>query len=401
MIRRSSARREGAVIPLVAILTVFILGMVAFGVDLGYIAVTQKEMQNAADSAALAAASQLHDRSALSGTLVKSSMVANVRSAAQSFSSKNTAGNVSLQLDSNTSNDSGGDIVVGRIDNPSDLSASMNTNPNVTFNSARTRIRRNSAMNGSLRLFFGATLGKSTQDLSAQATATYEDGVTGFGLRNGAMIGSCSLIPFTLEVHLWTNAPTDPWYDPTLPPGVVQGNGPDDWNYTPTNRSYSSGSDGIHEINLYPTKGNSPGNFGTVNLGQDNNGTPILERQILYGPNAQDLSAFPNNTIQLGADGTLLLTGNPGISAGFKPDLEAIRGQPRSFPLYISVAGQGANTYYTIVAFGGLTILDVDLTGNNKHVTVQPEYVLDPNAVSGGASSGRGLFISKPLRLTR
>jgi Flp pilus assembly protein TadG len=401
MIRRSVARRTGAVIPLVAILTVFLLGMVAFGVDLGYIAVTQKEMQNAADAAALAGTSQLHDRNALKGTLIQSTMVANIRTMAQTFSADNTAGGVAMQLDANTSNDQGGDIVVGRIDDPTNFSNTLNTNPLAKFNSVRCRLRRNSAQNGSLRLFFGSLFGRNSQDLAASATATYEDGVIGFGLKNNNMIGSCSLIPFTLEVHLWTNAPTDPWYDATLPPGVLQGNGPDVWNYNPTDRSYASGSDGIHEINLYPTKGNSPGNFGTVNLGQSNNGTPILERQILYGPNAQDLSAFPNNQIALGPDGTLQLIGNPGISAGFKDDLAAIRGQPRSFPLYISVDGQGANTQYTIVAFGGLTILDVDLTGNNKHVTVQPEYVLDPNAVTGNASAGQGNFISKPLRLTR
>ncbi|HEX4591083.1 MAG TPA: pilus assembly protein TadG-related protein, partial [Gemmataceae bacterium] len=121
MIRHSSAPRTGAVVPLVAILTVFILGMVAFGVDLGYIAVTQKEMQNAADSAAMAGTSQLHDRNALKGTPNQAVMVANIRTVAQTFSGKNSGGGVALQLDANTSNDSGGDIVVGRIDRPTDL----------------------------------------------------------------------------------------------------------------------------------------------------------------------------------------------------------------------------------------------------------------------------------------
>jgi Flp pilus assembly protein TadG len=398
VIRHPAAPRTGAVVPLVALLMVFLMGMIAFAVDLGYIAVTQKEMQNAADAAAMAGTSQLLDRNELKGAPNQSLAVANARALAQSFSSKNTGGGVSLQMDANTSNDSGGDIVCGRLSNPKDFTQQLDTTAN-KFNSVQARVRRNSAKNGSLRLFFGAVLGHSTQDLSAKATATYEDGITGFQIPPSSTT-PCSLIPFTLEVHLWTNAPSDPWYDSSLPPGVVQGNGSDDWSYNPTTRAYTSGGDGIHEINLYPTKGNSPGNFGTLNLGQDNNGTPILERQILYGPNAQDLASFPNNTIGLGSDGKLVLIGNPGISAGFKDDLAAIRGQPRTFPLYTSVDGQGANTQYTIVAFGGLTILDVDLTGNNKHVTVQPEFVQDGTAVSGG-SANTSYFVTKPLKLTR
>ena len=394
-----TAPRAGAVIPLVAILVVFLLGMVAFGVDLGYIAVTQKEMQNAADASAMAGCSQLVDRNALKGLGNQSVRILYARESAQYFSSQNTGGGVALRLDSNVANDPGGDIVVGRIDDPTSFTSQLDTTPTKKFNSVRTRVRRDASKNGSLRLFFGSLLGHSNQDLAATATATLEDNVNGFQMRPGKSL-PCSLIPFTIDVHLWTNAPTDPWYDATQPPGIVQGTGSDDWTYNPTNRSYAAGSDGIHEINLYPTKGNSPGNFGTLNLGQANNGTSILERQILNGPNADDLSAFPNNTIALGSDGTLTLPGNPGISAGFKDDLAAIRGQPRTFPLYISVSGQGANTQYTIVAFAGLTILDVDLTGNNKHVTVQPEFVMDPTAVGHG-NQNTSFFVTKPLKLTR
>jgi Flp pilus assembly protein TadG len=398
VIHRSAAPRAGAVVPLVALMMVFLLGMVAFAVDIGYIAVVQKEMQNAADAAAMAGTSQLLDRNALKGSPNQSAAVSNARTVAQTYSSKNTGGGVALALDANTSNDPGGDIVCGRLADPNNLSSALDTTAS-KYNSIQTRVRRNAMQNGSLRLFFGPVMGHGTQDLSAKATATYEAGVTGFQIPPTSSATS-KLLPFTLEIHLWSNASTDPWYDPLKPPGVIQGTGPDAWTYNATTQAYSSGGDGIHEINLYPTKGNSPGNFGTVNLGQANNGTPILERQILYGPNAQDLSAFPNNEIALGSNGTLVLQGNPGISAGFAADLTSIRGQPRIIPLYTLVAGQGANTYYTVAAFAGITILDVNLTGNNKHVTIQPEYVQDGTAVTGG-SNNSSYFVTKPLRLTR
>src|SRR6266851_2982452 len=52
-------RRRGAVLPLTAILLIFLMGMVAFSVDLGYICMTQGQLQTAADAAALAGAAKL------------------------------------------------------------------------------------------------------------------------------------------------------------------------------------------------------------------------------------------------------------------------------------------------------------------------------------------------------
>src|SRR5438067_1771676 len=51
--------RRGVIAPLAAILTIFILGMVAFAVDISWIVEAEAELQNAADAAALAGVSQL------------------------------------------------------------------------------------------------------------------------------------------------------------------------------------------------------------------------------------------------------------------------------------------------------------------------------------------------------
>ncbi|HEX4589222.1 MAG TPA: pilus assembly protein TadG-related protein [Gemmataceae bacterium] len=398
MILYPNSQRSGAVVPLVAVMIVFMLGMIAFGVDIGYIAVTQKEVQNAADAAAMAGTSQLRDRNALKGAPSQSAVVAAARTTAQLFSGKNTGGGVSLQLDANGSNDPAGDIVVGRINNPTNLSDPLDTTPSKKFNSVQARVRRNPAQNGSLKLFFGSVLGRGTQDLAARATATYEDAISGFRIA-GSGVTNSKLLPFTLQVNQWTNAPTDPWYDSSLPDGVMQGNGPDDWSYNPTTQAYTNGSDGIHEVKLYPTKGTTPGNFGTVDLGLANNSTSDISRQILYGPNQTDMDAM-GGSIALGANGTLVVQGDTGISAGFKDELAAIRGQPRIIPLYTTVVGQGNNTYYTVVGWAGVIITDVQLTTGDKYVTIQPEYVTDGSAKGGGSASS-SFFVTKPLRLTR
>ena len=49
-------RRRGAIAVLAAIMCVILLGMIAFAVDIGYLAEARTQLQAAADSAALAAA---------------------------------------------------------------------------------------------------------------------------------------------------------------------------------------------------------------------------------------------------------------------------------------------------------------------------------------------------------
>ncbi|HEX4589220.1 MAG TPA: TadE/TadG family type IV pilus assembly protein, partial [Gemmataceae bacterium] len=380
--------RKGAVTPLVAILMVFLLAMVAFGVDLGYIAVSQKEVQNAADSAALAGTSQLLDRGRLKGTPNQALAISNARTAAQQFSVKNTGGGVALQLDTNASNDTTGDLVCGYLVTPSDLSSSLDTSA-ANYNSVQARVRRTAAQNGALKLFFGSVIGRSTQDLTAKATATYEGGfgVTGFKF-TGTSATTAPLLPFTLDINAWNN--------------VLSGNGPDDYAYDPVAQKVSSGSDGIHEFNLFPQKGISSGNMGTVDLGSPNNSTADISRQIRYGLNAYDLSFFPNNQIVLGQNGTLSVQGDTGVSAGFKDDLAAIIGQKRIIPIYQPpTTGSGNNTTYTIVAFGGISILDVSLTGLDKKLIVQPEYVITQTVITNGSNGGTNSFIYKPLKLTR
>ena len=48
-----------------------------------------------------------------------------------------------------------------------------------------------------------------------------------------------------------------------------------------------------------------------------------------------------------------------------------------------------------------MTVLEVVLTGSlsSKHLTIQPCWVIDPNARGGG--TGPSYFVVKPLALTR
>ena len=60
--RRIHNQRSGkVVIALLALFAIPLMGMVAFAVDMGWMVATQSNLQNAADSAALAGAGQLMD----------------------------------------------------------------------------------------------------------------------------------------------------------------------------------------------------------------------------------------------------------------------------------------------------------------------------------------------------
>jgi hypothetical protein len=252
------------------------------------------------------------------------------------------------------------------------------------------RIRRSAAINGSLKLFFGGALGHSTQDMAAKATATYKGGgsIVGFKVAAGSSTNA-KLLPFALDVNTWNAA--------------VNGNTglPDLFSYNPITKLVTLGSDGIREINLYPQKGIAPGNFGTVNIGTSNNSTATVIQQILNGIGSNDLAGYGGQLV-LGNTGTITLSGNPGISAAFKDSLTAIIGQPRVIPIFSPpVIGNGTNSNFSIVGFGGIIITQVKLTGLVKQLTIQPEFVIDPTAVTSSSTGAPSAFVYKPLRITR
>jgi Flp pilus assembly protein TadG len=416
------------VLPLTAIMMVFLVALIALAVDLGWIMAVHVQMQAAADSAALAGTQKLLDASYLQGTnaantgAAADTAMANANTAAQTFAHKNSAGGVSLTLALNedasgkVDNDPNGDIVCGYLASPSNQAQAMVvTNPGVGPypNSVQVTVHRDSVRNGSLGLFFAPALGVRFFDLRAKATASYESTIGGFQVHAKGP-ATCKLLPFALSATAWSNASGDPWYDGTQPAGLMQGTGSD--NFTRSSGGSVTGPapsapDGIREVTLVPLSngqgngggGLQPGNFGTLTIGPMTGGMTDLNRIIQNGPNAADLSIYPGGRLQLDpTTHTLTLSGNTGISGACAGAVNAIVGQARVLPLYSGVSGTGSSCQYTIVAFVGVTVLDCNLTGSvaTNHITVQPCWVIDANALGGGNSS-TSWFVVKPLALSR
>src|SRR5262245_8788029 len=95
--------RRGAIAPLAAVMMAFFLALVAFAVDISWMNLTQGELQNAADAAALAGASSLIDdyyryhasnQTTQQKQATLQSALTRARQAARDYAAANRAGDV-------------------------------------------------------------------------------------------------------------------------------------------------------------------------------------------------------------------------------------------------------------------------------------------------------------------
>ena len=178
---RSCARqRRGVTVILVAVLLVFIMGVVALAVDVGYLYMNRAQLQTCADSGSLAGAEAL-----LSDALVRTSPdytsgQSAARAAAVQFASANRVGTKFPTVESNTSNDPNGDVVLGYLADPTNAAASLDrTNP-ALFNAVQVRVRKNSEINGTVPSFFSRVWGNPGNAVTARATSMVSSSITGF-----------------------------------------------------------------------------------------------------------------------------------------------------------------------------------------------------------------------------
>lgn len=358
--------RRGTIAVLGAVLSIIMIGMVAFSVDIGYMFSVKEELQRTADSAALAAAWKYGN--GLADDLSSSACQSNGRIAAADAAAANEIGNMSPLLDTNASNSACGDMVFGTIGD-FDASTQLDSSDPDTFNAVTVKVRRDSNLNGEAPLFFAKVFGVSSAAMEASATAALIRNVGGFEApSSGANI---DLLPFALD-----RVTHEAWL--AKDECVVT----DDWTYDEQTGQVTCGPDGWYEVNLYPQGTGSPGNRGTVDIGGANNSTNDIARQIMHGVNACDLDDLGKPLVFDGC-GKLTLNGDTGISAGVKDELADIIGEPRCIPIFSEVNGPGNNAIYTIVAWQGVRIMDVKLTGpmKKKHVTIQRAPLICDGAV--------------------
>jgi Flp pilus assembly protein TadG len=375
-IRRKTARR-GALTVLAAFLLVVMLALMALAIDVGHMCLVRTQAQRAADASALAAAWELIGEERLRGQFDDAD--ASARRVAAEYAARNRLGAQTAHLVTDE------DVQIGRLNNFADHSEKMSYGDPRRSNALTVNVLATAARGRQTRHFFAPIFGHDYFDTRATATAAFGNRISGF--RTSEQNPLTTLLPFTLKVTDWkahlngTASATDVW------------------SYDPVDGSVAPGGDGIPELMLYPIDSTS-GNWGTVDIGNDNNSTADLERQIRHGVSDADLARFGGALELDSLTNTLNLNADTGISAGMKDALAEIIGQPRSIPLYRSVVGNGNTTNYEIVGFAGIRIVDVKLTGKDKHLMIQPAFVLDRTAIHETWAI-QSDFVVQPVRLVR
>lgn len=369
-------RRRGVVAALVVVMLGLMLGMTALAVDVGVMFNARADLQDAADAAAMAGVSAYVGDEMLKirmGSSDLSTVTALTDSRSTTTSLLNdTFGASGTVIEAN-------DLQMGWIDL---LSASSTIVTGVlpdNHNAVTVTVRRTSkGSNGTVDFFFGSFLGQSQKDISATATAAFDDRVGGIDISTGGMV------PFTIS---------ETRYNDQL------ANGGDSYGFDENTDSVTGGSDGIREIDLYPNN-LAPGNFGLLNIGTPNQGVPALRDQIENGVTEGDLQTETGSSELTFVDGsgspvTYNISGDPGLKASLESSIDTRVGMVIAFLLHDGVTGSGANSSYHITGVRFGRVMDVNLNGTSKGLWIQPviysgaDVRIQTNAPSSGGLTGR------------
>ena len=371
---KNTRRRRGAVAPLTLILAVPLLGMMAFGVDIGYVVVVQAELQNAADAAALAGAERLQELyvqyyfpGQTNQQQIYNKAVSNTQTSdcptftAEQFAVYNKAGNVNIQV-------ADSDVTFSYNDGSRIQPAGY---PNYFPNTITVVARRDATMNGPLGLFFAPIFGVNTLSLTATATSTiYSGDVSSLQVIPGV---NAHILPVALDVNVWKQ-----FYRTGLSPDGTT-------HYA---------ANGLPQLHIYPCPGNAPGNFGLLDVGPPANNVPAFRNWIDDGQTPNDIQYLLNNQLlPVSPSAPESWKAGPGMKSTLVTDFQSVMGQPNLIPLFVPVndgtngqpyqaaSGQGSNTYYQIIGFVGVKVSQADGSGSSMDISIQPTSVIDPTAM--------------------
>lgn len=362
--KENDRKRRGITMVFVVVLIPVLLGAAALTIDVGLLVNTKTDLQIAADAAALAGVSALSTDEMMRVRMREDdpSALAAVTRMAERLAARFSSYNPSLGTETTYIDPK--DITVGWIDLESGTSPIVTDVPPSQFNAVQTIVRRtHKSRNGPVELLFARIFGIATGDVTATATAVFDDRTAGLSSSNGPTVW-----PFSINETVFRDSFK---------------NGGDQFGYDDVTDSVSGFGDGINEIHLFPNK-TAPGNFGTLNFGGSGSSSELVE-QIDYGLTPEDIEAATGSTELnfLDDEGdhiTYDIFGNTGISATMEVNLQRHIGKLIGFFVHTDVDFNGSNAIYTLerMVFGRL--MSAELTGGEKGIWIQPVSIVDQGA---------------------
>lgn len=403
----SSSKRRGAIAPMAAFLMTVLVGMLAFSIDIGYMSAVKAELQNAADSAALAGAQQLQSpfvayfspgqTNQYEIYLTVTTDTSNPSSpipTAQRYASYNQAGGVYLNVPKS-------DVTLSYYDGTTFSAPSFSSN--LFPNTITVTTRRDNVSNGPLGLFFAPIFGMTTTSMTATASATiYAGDVTSLQVIPGV---NAHVLPVALDVNVWTNFAkgnlTSPWLT-----GTYGGS---------TYSQVSTGPNGLPQLKVYAlppydpgSSGTStPGSFGLIDVGVPSTSTPAFRNWIDDGTTPNDISyLLGHSLLPVSTSAPEPWSVGPGLKSTLLSNFQSVIGVSNLIPLfkpvspapgssspgsgYVAASGTGSGASYAVVGFASVTVSQADGSGStNMTISVQPAAIVDPTSVILNASPAR------------
>ncbi len=323
------SNRRGVVAVKVAFLLVPMMGMLALAIDYGYVLNVRTDLQRAADAAALAAVRDLVPDSNGNQDLAK------VRARVREYARANVRGVAEFTvLDC--------DIEIGRYD-PAMAYSTFTIENDGTFDTVRVKVRRDAQANSPVSLFFARVLGINNSNVAAAATAVLQKATI---LEPGA-----DVLPFSVHEEVWNSRSLG-----------------DIWSI------YGDGTV-VDELGA-----TIPGNWGTVDIGSDNNSTADISDQILNGLRQKDLDSLYSSgripiSTHIDSIQFWLSQADTGLSSGLKHAVEAVHGKTKLIPIYDDVGGTGNTAEFHVVGWGVVEVVDSTWSGvYNTRVRVKKSY---------------------------
>jgi Flp pilus assembly protein TadG len=388
-VRANRRPRRGTVVPTLAVFLVVLVAMLAFSVDLGRVALCRAQLQNAADSAALAGASALGTDNQIvpyqSG--IQASDIASARALAQQFAQANgydVNATTSVVLDRNN------DVGTGILSYPYSLSSAYATSGTTAFNSVTVGTHIDSTHGGNLNFFFAPVLRQFFTQVGATATAT----VQLFPVASVKPVyGSSSpFLPITMSYSDWQKM-------------VNNQTGVDDYGYNASTGQVTSGSDGLQEQQLYPGSNVTSSNNGLLQFGTSSHSNRVLSDELSNGPTYDQMIAQwpPSGSPPWNDQHTFTINADPGWRAEDFDALADSIGKVRLIPINDGTSpGSGANGFYTIVKLAPVRILTSNKGGKNSgSAMVQPAVLNDGTLIPDTTPLPPSSFSQGGIPITR
>lgn len=356
----SGPRRRRAASAILALVTVPVLiGFAALTIDVGMIYNTRVDLQNAADSAALAATHALTSEAMMQVRMKTSGdalhdvwdqALLNIKPISDG---SRTLGGTSIQIETS-------DVTLGWINTGSATEPLQTGVSSATFNAIRIETRRTQeSANGPVQLLFARIFGRQSADVSATAVAVFDDRFSTFDAGRDRSL----LWPFTKNVDE---------YDAQLTTGG------DAYGYDPDAESVTAGADGTREVVLYPGD-EAPGNYGLLNIGPGSLSNDELRAQVINGITVSDLeTTFGTSELSFyddaGSPTPYDIPGNAGLKSKLEDAIVAKVGDIVGFFVHDLVVNSGANTSYRIVGMRWGRVMHVALqtSANDRGLWIQP-----------------------------